>query len=85
MAPLPGPDPSETPQIGFDPYTAPTDKLTAQMMPYSFALNAVNRSMGQPDLYPFHVSPAIAAKIDYVNRLIVRGAAAMATPISPSW
>ena len=61
-------------RIDFDPYTAPTDALTAQMMPYSFALNAVNRSMGQPDLYPFHLSAAITGKIDYVNRLVARAA-----------
>ncbi len=74
MAPLPGPDCGPAPKINFDPYTAETNALTTQMMPYSFALNAVNRSMGQPDLYPFHLSPAIAGKIDYVNRLIARAA-----------
>ena len=44
------------------------------MIPWSFALNAANRSMGQPDLYPFHLSPAIAGKIDYVSRLIAKAA-----------
>jgi hypothetical protein len=74
MAPLPGPDADPAPQVDFDPYTAPTEALTAQMVPWSFALNAANRSMGQPDLYPFHLSPAITAKIDYVNRLIAKAA-----------
>jgi hypothetical protein len=44
------------------------------MMPFSFALNTINRSMGQRDLYPFHLSPAITAKIDYVNRLVAKAA-----------
>lgn len=74
LAPFPGPESHPAAAIDFDPYTAPTDWLTAQMAPYSFALNTVNRSMGQPDLYPFHLSPAITAKIDYVNRLIAKAA-----------
>ena len=46
------------------------------MVPWSFALNAANRSMGQPDLYPFHLSAAITGKIDYVNRLVAKAARA---------
>lgn len=74
LAPFPGPQGHPGGPIGFDPYTASTDELAAQMVPWSFALNAVNRSMGQPDLYPFHLSAAITGKIDYVNRLIARAA-----------
>lgn len=74
MAPFPGPESQPGAQVDFDPYRASTDRLTAQMVPYSFALNAVNRSMGQPDLYPFSLSAAITAKIDYVNRLLARAA-----------
>jgi hypothetical protein len=58
----------------FNPYAADTDRLVAEWTPFSFAENAINRSMGLPDLYPFHLSPAIIGKIDYVNKL-VRGAA----------
>lgn len=74
MAPFPGPEAHPESLIDFDPYTASTEKLTSEMVPYSFALNTVNRSMGQPDLYPFHLSPAITAKIDYVNRLVAKAA-----------
>lgn len=80
MAPFPGPEDDAGARVDFDPYTAPTDALTAQMVPYSFALNAVNRSMGQPDLYPFHLSPAITGKIDYVNRLVDKAAGRSRTP-----
>jgi len=74
MDPFPGPEHHTTPRVAFDPYTASTEVLAAQMALYSFALNAVNRSMGQPDLYPFHLSAAITRKIDYVNRLIAGAA-----------
>jgi len=72
MTPFPGSGNDRDVQVDFDPYTTATEQLTTQMVPYSFALNTVNRSMGQPDLYPFRLSPAITRKIDYVNRLIAR-------------
>ena len=64
MADRPGP------VVDFDPYAAATDTLVAEWIPFASALNAINRSMGQPDLYPFRLSPAITAKLDYVNRLV---------------
>ena len=70
-------------RIDFDPYTASTEVLGAQMVPWSFALNSINRSMGQPDLYPFQLSPTITGKIDYVNRLIAKAAGRTATPHEP--
>lgn len=72
MAPFPGPENLPEPIVDFDAYTASTEQLSAQMLPWSFALNAANRSMGQPDLYPFRLSPAITRKIDYVNRLVAK-------------
>jgi len=74
MAPFPGPESHPVADIRFDAYTASTERLIAEMVPFSFALNTINRSMGQRDLYPFHLSPAITAKIDYVNRLVARAA-----------
>jgi hypothetical protein len=35
-------------------------------------VNAINRSMGLPDLYPFHLSDAIVAKLDYVHDLVAK-------------
>ena len=72
LAPFPGPEAHPGAAVDFDPYRAPMDDLVAQIVPFSFALNAVNRSMGQPDLYPFHLSPAVTAKLDYVNGLVAR-------------
>lgn len=70
MAPFPGPEGAPGAMVDFDPYRSDTDALVAQMRPFAFALNAINRSMGQPDLYPFRISPTILKKLDYVNRLL---------------
>jgi hypothetical protein len=58
--------------VEFNPFRAETAELAADMAPLSFAMNAINRSMGQGDLYPFHLSDAVIAKIDYINRLTAR-------------
>ena len=74
MDPLPGA--TAKPSVDFDPYKAPTRQLIDEWVPFSFAQNAINRSMGQPDLYPFHLSETIVGKLDYINRLVheARGA-----------
>jgi hypothetical protein len=66
----PFPDTDFAPAVGFNPYAATTDALVTQWVPFSFAFNAINRAMGQPDLYPFHLSAGIVKKLDYVNRLL---------------
>jgi hypothetical protein len=66
------PGQEEQPAVDFDPYRAETSQLVAEWGPFAFAENAINRSMGQQDLYPFHLSEAIVAKLDYINRLLQR-------------
>lgn len=39
-------------------------------MPLTLAINSINRSMGQPDLYPFVMSEAVFDKLAYIHRLI---------------
>jgi hypothetical protein len=39
-------------------------------VPLTVAINSINRSLGQPDLYPFVLTDAIVKKIDYVFHLI---------------
>lgn len=58
------------PAIEFDAYTADTQTLVQEWGPFAFAENAVNRSMGLPDLYPFLLSDMIVKKLDFVNRLL---------------
>lgn len=56
--------------VDFDPHTADTAMLVERWIPLAFAMNSINRSMGQPDLYPFHMAPGIVRKLDFVNRLL---------------
>jgi hypothetical protein len=46
------------------------EDILADWVPLTFALNAVNRSMGRDDLYPFVLSPAVVTKLAYVHRLV---------------
>ena len=39
-------------------------------MPLTVTLNNVNRSMGQPDLYPFVLSQPVMEKLDFIHALI---------------
>lgn len=41
-------------------------------LPLTYALNAVNRSMGDTDLYPFVLTDAVIDKLDLVDRLVRR-------------
>jgi hypothetical protein len=36
----------------------------------AIAVNNINRCMGQPDLYPFVLAPAIIAKLAFVHQLV---------------
>lgn len=72
LAPLPGEQTGLEVELDFNPYTADTRALAEAMGPLSFAMNAINRSMGQPDLYPFHLSDAIVTKLDYVHGLVAK-------------
>lgn len=48
----------------------PTQRMVARWLALSEIANAVNRSMGLPDLYPFVISPAVAEKLDFVRALL---------------
>ncbi len=54
--------------IDHDPYqTVNFDLLYAQWLPLTVAMNSINRSMGQPDLYPFVIPPPVVKKLKYVH------------------
>jgi hypothetical protein len=40
-------------------------------LPLTYALNAINRSMGRDDLYPFVLAPAVVDKLSFVHRRVV--------------
>jgi hypothetical protein len=41
-----------------------------EWLPLSYGLNAVNRSMGKADLYPFVLSPAVVEKLGFVHEVV---------------
>ena len=54
-----------------NPYNATTlESLVSAWVPLSLALNSMNRGMGQPDLYPFVLTPPALKKLGYVHELI---------------
>jgi hypothetical protein len=48
------------------------------------ALNAMNRSMGLTDLYPFHLSPPVREKLQFVHGLVGSARKASAAPPRPA-
>jgi len=58
-------------KLDFDPYNAPDiDRLVDAWLPLSFAVNSLNRSMGQRDLYPFILSAAVVKKLGFIHDLV---------------
>jgi hypothetical protein len=66
-----GRGPELSAEIDFDPHEASDlNRLVDAWLPLTFAVNSLNRSMGQPDLYPFVLSPAAISKIGFVHERI---------------
>ncbi|PWR19129.1 zinc-binding metallopeptidase family protein [Zavarzinia compransoris] len=60
--------------IDFDPHKAHRIATVVDAwLPLTFAVNSLNRSMGQPDLYPFVLPPDAVAKLGYIHDLIRQG------------
>src|ERR1700693_5611863 len=58
-------------EVDFQPYRAPdVATLVDTWIPLSNALNALNRTMGQPDVYPFILSPAVVKKLGAIHDVI---------------
>lgn len=70
--------------VQFDPYTADAATLASNMKPLAFSLNALNRSMGQKDLYPFNLSETIVAKLEYIADLVARSRQEAGTSAHPT-
>ncbi len=47
-----------------------SDVLVNQWLPLAQFLNSMNRSLGQHDSYPFVLSDAVIAKLDFIDRLV---------------
>jgi hypothetical protein len=48
-------------------------------LPLTYALNAVNRSMGREDLYPFTLAPTVIEKLEFVHDRVQAVASPVAT------
>lgn len=68
----PGPqDANAEVAVGRDVFRASSfDTLMSQWYPLTFAVNSINRSMGQPDLYPFVFSPPALDKLRFVHEVV---------------
>jgi hypothetical protein len=55
-----------TPDVAQGPF----DELVRQWIALSAALNMLNRSMGEPDLYPFVLAPPVIDKLRWVDSLV---------------
>lgn len=57
--------------VNFDPHrVGDLNRLVEAWVPLTFAVNSLNRSMGQPDLYPFVLSPTVIGKFAFVHEVI---------------
>jgi hypothetical protein len=55
----------------FDPYAdVDFSRVIDTWIPLSNALNCLNRTMGQVDLYPFILSPAMVVELSAIHNLI---------------
>jgi hypothetical protein len=65
---------SKSPELAtkfdFDPHHADMPRMIGAWLPLTFAVNSINRSMGQPDLYPFVLGPAAIVKLAFVHERI---------------
>jgi hypothetical protein len=64
-------------EVDFNPYRARSaEQLVSAWVPLSLAINAIQRSMGQADSYPFVLSSPVVTKLEYLHRLIKEAATA---------
>ncbi|HMC75510.1 MAG TPA: putative zinc-binding peptidase [Vicinamibacterales bacterium] len=52
------------------PWRGPFERLIEDWLPVAYVLNNLNRGLGQPDGYPFVLSPAVIGKLRYVHELV---------------
>jgi len=70
VAPKAGQDASLTMMADFDPYgPIDFDDLQRVWFPIVYLGNSLNRSMGQPDLYPFVLTPTVLDKMRFVHQV----------------
>jgi hypothetical protein len=71
-----GPEPLADPALASVPEVdagqeQPIESVIDSWLPLTYALNAVNRSMGLGDLYPFALAPVVIEKLGYVHERVL--------------
>jgi hypothetical protein len=70
-------------KIDFNPFNAPSaERLVDAWTPLTVALNAINRSMGQHDLYPFVLNESVLGKLEFMRELIAQAKDAKLAPLA---
>ncbi|WP_075217650.1 zinc-binding metallopeptidase family protein [Mongoliimonas terrestris] len=58
-------------EVDFQPYAAANAQdLVDAWVPLTVAINSLNRSMGQPDLYPFVLSVPVMEKLQFIHEIV---------------
>ncbi|WP_434623485.1 zinc-binding metallopeptidase family protein [Azospirillum sp. B2RO_4] len=58
-------------EVDFNPHKARRiEDLIDLWLPLTYAVNSLNRSMGQPDLYPFILSASVIEKLGFMNDMV---------------
>nr|WP_295836881.1 putative zinc-binding peptidase [uncultured Azospirillum sp.] len=58
-------------EVDFNPHKARRiEDLIDPWLPLTYAVNSLNRSMGQPDLYPFILSASVIEKLGFMNGMV---------------
>ena len=56
--------------INTSPYLEKSfDELLKHWLPLTFAMNSLNRSMGQHDMYPFVIQPKVIEKLRFIHKV----------------
>ncbi len=64
-------DPAMTPNVAVTGRSASAfDDLMERWFPLTYVLNNLNRGMGQPDGYPFVLSPAAIEKLRFIDQIV---------------
>jgi hypothetical protein len=67
------------PEVTDRPFAAIID----DWLPLTYALNAINRSMGHEDLYPFTLAPMVIEKLAFVHDRVRAGPRQPIAPVTP--
>lgn len=69
--PRTGDDNLAIPAVTFDPYMCPDmGEIVEHWVPLASLINNLNRAVGQPDAYPFILTPPVIEKLGFINDLV---------------